>query len=272
MGNSTMLSIKEFADFTGLSEPTLRYYDKIGLLSPEFRGENRYRYYGPMQTITVEFIKVLIRVGIPLSKIKEINRNKTPQGVAALLSQQENKLDEHLYELQKAYSILHTYRNNIQAGMAADLHGMSVQELSEERIILGQTADYGGADTFYRPYMEFRNMAYTNKIDLHYPTGGLFEDIDDFLRAPSRPTSFFSLDPRGKSKRKAGQYLVAYNQGYYAEFGNLPQRMVDYARAHGLSFCGSVYVTYLLNAISVTDHSQFVSRIVAGVSKIPQKA
>jgi DNA-binding transcriptional MerR regulator len=265
MDNSTMLSIKAFSDFTGLSESTLRYYDQVGLLVPAFRGENRYRYYSPLQTITVDFIKVLFTVGVPLATIKEMNKTRTPQSVLVLLMQQENKLDAQLHELQTAYSIIHTYRNNIQAGMAADIRDISVQELNEARITLGQVADFSGAATFYAPFMEFCNMAHENKIDLHYPIGGVYEDIHVFLRTPSQPTRFFSLDPRGNSKRKAGQYIVAYNKGYYGEFGDLPQRLVAYAQAQGLSFCGSLYITYLLDEISVIDHNQYLSQIVVGV-------
>lgn len=41
---STM-PIREFARLTGIRPANLRFYDQIGLLSPELRGENGYRYY-----------------------------------------------------------------------------------------------------------------------------------------------------------------------------------------------------------------------------------
>jgi DNA-binding transcriptional MerR regulator/effector-binding domain-containing protein len=264
---NAMLSIKEFAEFTGLNESTLRYYDKIGLLSPELRGANNYRYYSPLQTITVDFIKVLIKVGVPLSTIAEMNKNRTPQSVLALLTQQENKLDAQLHELQTAYSIIHTYRNTIQAGMVAQEGDISVQTLDEARIILGQVNDFNGAANFYEPFMRFCTTAHENNIDLHYPIGGYYEDIHVFLNTPSQPTRWFSLDPRGNSKRKAGRYLVAHNKGYYGEFGDLPQRMLAHAQAKGLSFCGPLYIIYLLDEISMADHKHYVSQIMVGISK-----
>jgi hypothetical protein len=90
--------------------------------------------------------------------------------------------------------------------------------------------------------------------------------MDVFLTTPPRPTRFFSLDPHGNSKRGAGQYLVAHNKGYYGEFGNLPQSMAAYARANGLSFRGPLYITYLLDEISMTDHTHYLSQIVVGVT------
>ena len=262
-----MLSIKEFADFTGLNESTLRYYDAIGLLSPELRGANRYRYYSPLQTVTVDFIKVLIKVGVPLSTIAEMNKNRTPQSVLALLTRQESKLDAQLHELQTAYSIIHTYRNTIQDGIVAQEQDISVQTLDEARIILGQVNDFNGTANFYAPFMRFCNMAHENKIDLHYPIGGYYENMDAFLNAPSQPSRFFSLDPRGNSKRNAGRYLVAYNKGYYGEFGDRPQKLLAHAQANGLSFSGPLYILYLLDEISMADHQQYVSRIAVGISK-----
>ena len=267
MDHTAMLSIKAFSDFTGINESTLRYYDKIGLLTPEFRGANNYRYYSPLQTITVDFIKVLIKVGVPLSTIRNMHKGRTPQSVLALLRQQENILDERLFELQTAYSIIHTYCNNIETGISAELRDISIQKLGDARIILGPEADFSNAKTFYEPFMQFCDAAHENKIDLHYPIGAYHENIEVFLDAPGRPTRWFSLDPRGNSKRSAGQYLVTYHQGYYGEFEGIPQRLAAYAQANNIVFKGPVYVIYLLDEISVADHKRYVSQIMVGVSK-----
>jgi len=266
MGNEAMLSIKEFADFTGLNESTLRYYDQIGLLSPELRGENRYRYYSPLQTIMVEFIKVMIEVGVPLSTIKEMSANRTPESVLDLLMQQEHKLDVQLNDLQTAYTIIHTYRNTIQAGIGARDLGIAVRELNATPLTIGPTNDFNNCTSFYKPFMQFCNTAREHKINLNYPIGGYYEDAQAFFNAPSQPTRFFSLDPRGYTKRKAGQYLIAHHQGYYGEFGDLPQKLRDYAQTQALVLSGPLYVIYLLDEISMADHTQFLSQIVVGVS------
>ena len=45
MSQKKQLSILEFSRLTGIKRENLRFYDRIGLLSPEARGENGYRYY-----------------------------------------------------------------------------------------------------------------------------------------------------------------------------------------------------------------------------------
>ena len=52
---------------------TLRYYDKIGLLVPEYRkDESNYRYYSQDQILTLFIIRKLRMLGIPLKEIHEI--------------------------------------------------------------------------------------------------------------------------------------------------------------------------------------------------------
>ncbi|MCL1986017.1 MAG: MerR family DNA-binding transcriptional regulator [Betaproteobacteria bacterium] len=264
---SGMLPIKEFSEFTGLNESTLRYYDKIGLLVPALRGENRYRYYSPLQAITVNFIKVLTKLGVPLSTIKDMSNDRTPRGVLTLLAQQENKLNRRLVDLQTTYSIIHTFRNNIEAGIFAHERDMSVQELDEEHLTLGPATDFSDVATFYKPFMEFCNTAHENNINLYYPIGGYYENVDIFVNAPSQPTRFFSQDPSGNNKRRAGQYLVAYNRGYYGEFGDFPQRLLSYARTNNLIFSGPLFVSYLLDELSTVEYTQYLSQVVVGVSK-----
>jgi effector-binding domain-containing protein len=88
-----------------------------------------------------------------------------------------------------------------------------------------------------------------------------------FVNAPGQPDRFFSLDPHGKHKRKAGRYLVAYRRDYYGEFGDIAQKMLSYAQANALAFHGPLFVIYLLDEVSITDHSQYLAQIVVSVAK-----
>jgi len=62
-------SIGEFAEETGLSAHTLRFYEKEGLLSAR-RGRGGQRYYLDSDLRWVEFIKRLKETGMPLKEIK----------------------------------------------------------------------------------------------------------------------------------------------------------------------------------------------------------
>ena len=53
----------EFAALCGVKKDTLLHYDHIGLLKPQWVGENGYRYYSARQIPTYDLIATLRRLG-----------------------------------------------------------------------------------------------------------------------------------------------------------------------------------------------------------------
>ncbi|HSC85560.1 MAG TPA: MerR family transcriptional regulator [Pseudomonas sp.] len=121
------MNIQRFAELTGLSAHTLRYYEKIGLLRHVQRGSNGHRHFTPADIQWVEFIKRLKETGMPLEDIQQY-ANLREQGDStatermSLLQQHAQSLEQriatesaHLLKLQE--KIRH-YRELIAA--AAD--------------------------------------------------------------------------------------------------------------------------------------------------------
>ena len=61
----------EFAKLNGINMRTLHYYNDIGLFSPEVQGENGVSLLHLFQTISLELILVLQKIGF-LSRLKDI--------------------------------------------------------------------------------------------------------------------------------------------------------------------------------------------------------
>ena len=67
------LTVGQMARINHVSEQTLRLYDKMGLLSPIFRGdENGYRYYSIRQSAVLGTIQYLKSLGMSLKEIQEL--------------------------------------------------------------------------------------------------------------------------------------------------------------------------------------------------------
>ena len=64
------LSIKQVAKQLHISKDTLRYYDKLELVSPK-RGENNYRYYTGEEVLDLQYILILRFTGFTLPEISE---------------------------------------------------------------------------------------------------------------------------------------------------------------------------------------------------------
>lgn len=65
------LTIKEVANRTGLSEHTLRYYERIGLLDSVKRASNGHRRYYSEDLAWVEFLNRLRVTGMPIRQMQE---------------------------------------------------------------------------------------------------------------------------------------------------------------------------------------------------------
>ncbi|MDR1927220.1 MAG: MerR family transcriptional regulator [Oscillospiraceae bacterium] len=258
----TMLSIKDFADVTDTKQSTLRYYDSIGLFTPASRGKgNDYRYYSPEQIITVNLVNTLSKFNVPLKQISELMQDRSPQRIDGLLFQQELRLDKELRQLQDSYAAIHTLRKMIHTGLSSKEDEISVQEMEEMQLIMGPENNFVGGETFYRPFLRFCKSAKRLRVNMALPIGGYFESARDFLRFPSQPSRFFSLDPNGAESKAAGRYLVGYTRGSYGQMNDLPQRMQDFAKTERLRLRGPVYCIYVHDEICVPKADEYLVQV-----------
>lgn len=64
------LTIQQVAAVTGVTEHTLRYYEKAGLLEPISRGIGGHRRYRPEDVGRVEFLTKLRRTGMGIREVR----------------------------------------------------------------------------------------------------------------------------------------------------------------------------------------------------------
>jgi len=272
MGNKSLgkdyLSIKDFAEFVGMNVSALRHYDKMGIFLPAKRGvefENQYRYYSPMQITMVKMIRVLTEIGVPLKTIKELTKNRTPEILLKLLSKNMDILMDELHFLTDVYSVICTFHELLIEGISVTETDIYVSEKPEKHIILGDINDFGGEPSFLEAFTQFCMTHRKPKLNMSYPIGGYFNDMVAFQNEPSRPTRFFSLDPKGQEKKEAGQYLIGHTRGYYGQTNDLPEKMVAFAKKNGLMFNGPVYNLYLFDEVSTIDPDQYLLQVSASV-------
>lgn len=95
----TELTVQQVAKRTGLSEHTLRYYERIGLITPVHRASNGHRRYTENDVRWITFVKRLRSAGMSISTTQhyvELQR----QGSAALAERLEF-LKAHRHTVQQ---------------------------------------------------------------------------------------------------------------------------------------------------------------------------
>lgn len=101
-----MITIQGFAKLCGCNTQTLRYYDRIGLLTPAKVDEwNGYRYYEEEQAMLFVKIKNLQQVDFTIEEIKTL----LPGNDDLLMAAFERKIEEQQQKLERIREIQRSY-------------------------------------------------------------------------------------------------------------------------------------------------------------------
>lgn len=110
---TTSLTIAQAADATGLSVHTLRYYERIGLLDPVERRDNRHRRYTQEDLNWIDFLKKLKATGLPVRAMlryaelrREGNTLESVRERKAMLQAHTLCVQHTLAELQENLAVL----------------------------------------------------------------------------------------------------------------------------------------------------------------------
>lgn len=102
MSKNGLFQIGAVARKFKISVETLRYYERIGLLIPEYvDSENGYRYYGYRQFEILNTVRYLRTLGVGLDEIVRFVKNRDVGGLKDMLRRQKETVVRKIAELQR---------------------------------------------------------------------------------------------------------------------------------------------------------------------------
>lgn len=121
MRKNNYLTISEFSKISEVSRKALIFYDNAGLFSPEYTGENGYRYYSHEQIYIISVINILKELGMPLNQIKTYMQTPSPSEALWLLNNQEHILSQKIEYLRRLQDMLVSKKEKLREGIRADI-------------------------------------------------------------------------------------------------------------------------------------------------------
>ncbi|MDR1530864.1 MAG: MerR family transcriptional regulator [Clostridiales bacterium] len=260
---SKLFSISEAASMARVTRAALLHYDKLGLLPPQARGENNYRYYTDEQISLVNFVRTLQQLEMPLRDIRKIEKMRTPEIMLALLSKQLAHIAGDIEKLRRAEKLLLTLKNTIEEAVAVDENKIEAHWAKAERIFLGPQNDYSNGRTLNHALLDFYRYCKRrdSSIDLNYSAWGVYSEERIKRGDWVWPDKFYLNMPDGPDEKPAGLYITGYDRGNYGRSDALYKRLTAFIKEHGYEICGPTYETYPLNEISVCDPNNYLMRI-----------
>lgn len=122
------LSIKQMAETTDVSEDTLRYYERIGLIDPVARANNGHRRYGALDIRRVDFLKRLRATGMPIKDMQRYVQlfrigESTIVERRVMLEQHRQLLNQQIDTLLETRTLLDTKIENYRLQEAQHQNG-----------------------------------------------------------------------------------------------------------------------------------------------------
>ncbi len=96
-----MLTIKQLADYVGVTVRAVRYYHARGLLPEPERDASGYRRYGAQAVADLVRIKTLADAGVPLSRVQALLR-ASPEEFARAVEEIDRRLQAEIDRLQRS--------------------------------------------------------------------------------------------------------------------------------------------------------------------------
>jgi DNA-binding transcriptional MerR regulator len=270
MKRKEVFSVAEFAEFSRTTRDTLLHYDKIGLLKPESRGENNYRFYSNGQLAIVNLIRTCQTLGMTLAEIKHLREDRTPERVDELLEQQIKLINEKVDEWVRARKLLTTLKTIANSASNIEEDAITIQFMPVEAIVLGDLNDYSRGRNDYDALLCFYRSCQEKypDLDLNYPVWGFFSEERLKQRDWIWPDRYYFFNPEGHDKKAAALYAIGYTRGGYGQSNGLYERMLDYIDETGFEVCGPAYEEYLLNEVFTANDKDYLMRVMIAVREI----
>ncbi|SEO29939.1 ankyrin repeat domain-containing protein [Paenibacillus sp. OV219] len=115
-GDTSLYRTGRFAETAGVTKRTLRYYDRIGLLTPSGISDSGQRLYASEDFIRLQQIVTLKYVGFSLEQIKSIMEMEDVIQLPALLSMQREWLEDKVRNMQSAIQAIKEAERVIENG------------------------------------------------------------------------------------------------------------------------------------------------------------
>ncbi|GEQ16168.1 MULTISPECIES: MerR family transcriptional regulator [Clostridium] len=259
MKDKSNMQIKEFSALTGIKRENLRYYDQIGLLSPEFRGKNGYRYYTRSQLTTAYLIISLRELGIGIDEIKRYIDIRTPEEMFSLFSSQKQHILTEIKKLKRILEVMQLYVDMAEDAIKYTENSINIEYKKKEPIFLGPIISNDSLD---EAAISFYNFAAENGIDIGYPLGAIINKKDIENKNPLYATQYYFKAMHDQNSYKPeGKYAVFYGRCAYGESDYLYEKLYKFIDKNNLRMCSDAYEEYPLNELSTKDENQYCVKI-----------
>lgn len=264
------MSITELAKLRQVTSETLRYYDRIGLITPDYVDpQTRYRYYSIRQYEKLGTIKELRQLGMSIHDITDYFSGRNLRKSHQLLLHQLELLEEEIRKQQLLSEILRRklhFLSEITPPPPVDK--VFCRAFPQRYMITfgepaGGSREHAFAFTRLERYLdEVAPILASDRIGV-YADWHLLEPSDDYI--PAVPMIFVERDAIESEHKRTippGDYLcMNYRRGELERYHPSFVRLHTYMAEHGWVLNGMIFQFYKIDVTLTSDPDETLMEI-----------
>lgn len=253
-----------------ISKKTLRYYDKLGVLSPDsVRDENGYRYYSKENMLSIPVIKYYKQSGFKLEEIKNLICESKCTEIEENFRDKIRELEEVERELNlKKQSIRDWHSLVKEAKMVIDnnLNEVSAKYLNKiDMLYLDQEFNYDYMDSIinidFTNYIESIENAITGPVIIQFPS------YEEKIKGTCKTMRIIQQGLIRCEKEKTIEFgggLVAacYHIGSHDNINETYKKIEDWIKLHNYECEDECYERYVVDYWTSKDSRNFVTEVM----------
>lgn len=270
-----LYSIGEVSKICNVSKKALRFYDKIGLISPDYISkENNYRYYSRETLLFVPVIKYYKQMGFKLEEMKILMDSNRYDFHAKKMRDKGEELKKLREEINVAYTSVNDWYNLIRE--AEGVIENNVTEVSV-KYIESITACYLEQPFMYNYMDAIINIEWTNYLEQigHAITGPVHLYFPRFReKVAGRPTQTIifqkgvgEVEDTRTMTFGGKMMLTAYHIGSHETINDTYRKIDQWAESHGYKCGESAIERYVTDYWTTKRCEDFVMEILIDIEK-----
>lgn len=289
---SEYYSIGKISKKCNVTVKTLHYYDKIGLLKPEYRDEStNYRYYTKRQMIDVLVIRRLRALGISIDDIKSIISKPSISNYIKVISKRSDEISKSIELLEAKKSACDVILDRmVHAGEISilennnDLFEKYTQDVKIEDIPISKILysrklmkNYNNADVSLDRWIDIYEQCTNNGISMQSSiiTTYYTEPLSQFLlndcdvEFAVAISNSMNTEKSKANIRKWGGFkaCTGYHIGQYSEIINSHVAMIKWVHKKNYEICGPISEIFITSPLDIQDESKHITKIIMPIKE-----
>lgn len=256
--------ISEISKLYGIGPDSLRYYERLGILSPK-RDTNQYRLYSLKDIYKLNLIRDLRKLNFSMAQIKDYLDHQTVDNTLNILYEERDLLNMQLRELKEKETVINERIDSLKHAQTFEAGPITIKTLPR-RFYVQETA-YMTQDEEMDLYIKKLLSKHEKKIhNFGNQTIGAFLSRKDLMQGiPNVYLSvFFILDKDNREydgELPAGDYLSCYYRGSYMHNAVCLKEMMNYIAINKLTAVSEPFELFVIDNRDTMVEDEFLTEI-----------